>query len=220
MSRAAVAAFPRSVRGNPYCDLLYGSLAARGVAIAAAGANLTFNGAGLDNEGTLTMNGGAINLAGAANVNRGNLSVSTVNLAGATLANQGSLTLNGGAILGTTGTLTNNPGGTISGTGLISAGFSNNGGSLLIGSGTINVTLTSATETLPGGALLQTVTMGLTVGTASVGCTPLANAFTTATAGSSPQLSGSVAAGTYCVMVSDVTYQLGPVAYAGAVSHP
>jgi beta-1,4-mannosyltransferase len=36
MSRAAVAAFPRSVRGNPYCDLLYGSLAARGVAIAAA----------------------------------------------------------------------------------------------------------------------------------------------------------------------------------------
>jgi glycosyltransferase involved in cell wall biosynthesis len=34
MSRAAVAAFPRSVRGNPYCDLLYRSLAARGVAIA------------------------------------------------------------------------------------------------------------------------------------------------------------------------------------------
>jgi glycosyltransferase involved in cell wall biosynthesis len=36
MSRASVAAFPRSVRGNPYCDLLYGSLAARGVAVAAA----------------------------------------------------------------------------------------------------------------------------------------------------------------------------------------
>lgn len=34
MSRAAVAPFPRSVRGNPYCDLLYGSLAARGVSIA------------------------------------------------------------------------------------------------------------------------------------------------------------------------------------------
>src|SRR5262249_50632481 len=36
MSRAAVAAFPRSARGNPYCDLLYGSLAARGVAVAAS----------------------------------------------------------------------------------------------------------------------------------------------------------------------------------------
>ena len=34
MSRAAVAAFPRSVRDNPYCDLLYGSLAARGVVVA------------------------------------------------------------------------------------------------------------------------------------------------------------------------------------------
>src|SRR5262249_42882256 len=36
MTRAAVAAFPRTVRGNPYCDLLYGSLAARGVAVAAS----------------------------------------------------------------------------------------------------------------------------------------------------------------------------------------
>jgi beta-1,4-mannosyltransferase len=36
MSRAAIAAFPRSVRGNPYCDLLYGSLADRGVAVVAA----------------------------------------------------------------------------------------------------------------------------------------------------------------------------------------
>jgi beta-1,4-mannosyltransferase len=34
MSRAAVAAFPRSVRGNPYCDLLYRSLTARGVTVA------------------------------------------------------------------------------------------------------------------------------------------------------------------------------------------
>jgi len=35
MTRAAVAAFPRSLRSNPYCDLLYRSLAARGVAVAA-----------------------------------------------------------------------------------------------------------------------------------------------------------------------------------------
>lgn len=33
MSRAAVAAFPRRVAGNPYCDLLYGRLAAEGVAV-------------------------------------------------------------------------------------------------------------------------------------------------------------------------------------------
>jgi beta-1,4-mannosyltransferase len=36
MSRAAVAAFPRSARGNPYCDLLYRSLAAQGVKVAAS----------------------------------------------------------------------------------------------------------------------------------------------------------------------------------------
>ena len=88
------------------------------------------------------------------------------------------------------------------------------------GGGTINVTLTSAIETLPGGTLLPTVTMGLAVGTGSPACTPLANAFVTAQAGSSPQLSGSVAAGTYCVLVSDVTGQVGPVAYAVAISHP
>jgi beta-1,4-mannosyltransferase len=40
VSRAAVAAFPRTVRGNPYCDLLYGTLAARGVAVT-AGAELS-----------------------------------------------------------------------------------------------------------------------------------------------------------------------------------
>lgn len=89
------------------------------------------------------------------------------------------------------------------------------------GGGAVNITLTSATETLPGGILLPTVTMGLAVGTAAItGCTALANAFTTATAGASPQLSGTLAAGSYCVIVSDVTNQTGPVAYAVAVSHP
>jgi hypothetical protein len=89
------------------------------------------------------------------------------------------------------------------------------------GGGTVSVTLTSATETLPGGSLLTTITMGLNVGSSSIsGCTPLANAFTTAVAGGTPQLSGSLSAGTYCVIVSDVTNQLGPVAYAVAVSHP
>jgi hypothetical protein len=89
------------------------------------------------------------------------------------------------------------------------------------GGGTVSVTLTSATETLPGGSLLSTVTMGLAIGNATNGtCSPIANAFTTAQAGASPQLSGTLSAGAYCVQVSDVTNQLGPVSYAVAVSHP
>ncbi len=89
------------------------------------------------------------------------------------------------------------------------------------GGGAVSVTLTSATETLPGGALLPSVTMGLAIGTSAItGCTPLANGFTTAQASSTPQLSGTISAGTYCVQVSDVTNQAGPVAYAVAVSHP
>ena len=89
------------------------------------------------------------------------------------------------------------------------------------GGGTVSVTLTSATETLPGGSLLTGVTMGLAVGTSAItGCTPLANSFTTAQASSVPQLSGTLNAGAYCVLVSDVTNQLGPVAYAVAVAHP
>ena len=89
------------------------------------------------------------------------------------------------------------------------------------GGGSVTVTLTSTTETYPSGVLVAGVTMGLAVGSASItGCTPLANAFTTASPGSAPQLSGSLAAGSYCVQVSDVTNQLGPVAYAVAVTHP
>ena len=89
------------------------------------------------------------------------------------------------------------------------------------GGGQISVTLTSAVETLPGGTLLTTVTVGLAIGTLSgTTCTIIPNASTPAQAGSVPQLSGSLAAGTYCVQLSDVTNQLGPVAYAVAVVHP
>ena len=89
------------------------------------------------------------------------------------------------------------------------------------GGGTVQLTLTSAVETFPDGSLLPTVTMGMGVGTVSAGtCALLTNAFTTAQAGSSPQLSGTLSVGTYCVQVSDVTNQFGPVAYAVAVSHP
>ncbi len=89
------------------------------------------------------------------------------------------------------------------------------------GGGTISVTLTSAVETLPGGTLLTTVSMGLGVGTPTGStCTLLNGASTIAQGGSAAQLSGSVAAGSYCVQVSDVTNQVGPVAYAVAVAHP
>jgi hypothetical protein len=89
------------------------------------------------------------------------------------------------------------------------------------GGGQISATLTSAVETLPDGSLLATVAVGLGVGTPSGNtCSLLANAFTIAQAGSTAQLSGTVQAGSYCVQVSDVTNQLGPVAYAVAVTHP
>lgn len=86
--------------------------------------------------------------------------------------------------------------------------------------GTITITMTSAVETLPDNTLLSTVTMGLSVGTwANNTCTPIANAFTVAQGGSTPHLSGTINAGAYCVTVSDVTNQVGPVNYAVAVSH-
>ena len=87
--------------------------------------------------------------------------------------------------------------------------------------GSLAVTLTSAVETLPGGSLLTTVAMGLAIGTVTNGaCAPIQGAFTTAQPGASPQLSTStISAGTYCVQVSDVTNQLGPVSYAVALAH-
>ena len=89
------------------------------------------------------------------------------------------------------------------------------------GGGQIGVTLTSAVLTRPGGTLDTTVSLGVAIGTASgTTCTPLANASTIAQASSATILSGSLAAGTYCVQLTDVTNQPGPVAYAVAVVHP
>jgi hypothetical protein len=39
-------------------------------------------------------------------------------------------------------------------------------------------------------------------------------------AGASSSISGTAAAGLYCVQVSDVTNQLGPVAFTVVISHP
>ena len=89
------------------------------------------------------------------------------------------------------------------------------------GGGQISVTLTSAVETLPGGTLLTTVTMGLAIGSLSgTTCTIIPGASAVAQGGSVAQLTGGLAAGSYCVQVSDVTSQLGPVAWAAAVVHP
>jgi hypothetical protein len=85
--------------------------------------------------------------------------------------------------------------------------------------GSVQVTLTSAVETFPDGALLTTVVMGLGVGSVSDGnCVLLSGAFMTTPAGGS--LSGTLPVGTYCVQVSDVTNQLGPVVYGVTVLHP
>jgi fibronectin-binding autotransporter adhesin len=140
-----------------------------GTATATAGVTLIFNGAGMDNEGTLTATGGTINFSGAANVNRGNLSAASLNLAGATLANQGSLALAGSTIFGASGSLINGIGGSISGTGVISTAFINSGGLVTVGSGTLNITqpftnssviqLTSFTANLVGGAIINNRTV-------------------------------------------------------------
>jgi hypothetical protein len=85
--------------------------------------------------------------------------------------------------------------------------------------GTVTVTLTSAVETLPNGTLLTNPNMGLGIGTLANGvCTLIANDFNIATPGS--QFTGTLAAGSYCVQLSDVSNQLGPVAYAAAINHP
>ena len=97
---------------------------------------------------------------------------------------------------------------------------SSNPFTVALNGGGVTVTLTSAVETFPDGSLLPTVTMGLGVGTwANNTCTQITNAYTTAQAGGTPQLSGTINSGAYCVLVSDVTNQLGPVAYAVSVSH-
>jgi hypothetical protein len=88
-------------------------------------------------------------------------------------------------------------------------------------SGTVSVTLTSGVETLPGGTPLPNVVMGVGIGSfASNTCTLLTGGATTAQASSAIVLQGTLAAGSYCVQVFDVTNQTGPVAYTVLVSHP
>lgn len=89
------------------------------------------------------------------------------------------------------------------------------------GGGPVTITLTSAVQTRPDGSLQPTVQVGLGAGTVGSGgiCVIPATSYVVTQAGTTPQLSGSLAAGEYCVQVSDVTGQVGPVAFSIKVEH-
>jgi hypothetical protein len=81
----------------------------------------------------------------------------------------------------------------------------------------LNVTLTSAGPP-------ATIQVGIGVGSPSgtpVGssCTLLTGGSTVAPAGTTPQLSGAISSGSYCLVVADVGNQTAPITYAATVTH-
>jgi hypothetical protein len=88
------------------------------------------------------------------------------------------------------------------------------------GGGPVTIALTSAVQTRPDGTQLTTMQMGLGAGTVVNGeCMVPVGQYVVTTASSAPQLVGNLAAGVYCVQVSDVTNQVGPVAFSVTVVH-
>ena len=88
-------------------------------------------------------------------------------------------------------------------------------------SGTVSLTLTSTVETFPGGVLQSNVVIGIGIGTLSGGtCSVPSGQSGTATPSSTAVLSGTLPAGSYCLQVSDVITQLGPVQYTIQLMHP
>jgi hypothetical protein len=80
--------------------------------------------------------------------------------------------------------------------------------------GEVDVTLTAAGPP-------STITMGIGIGTpGSAGCTLIANASTLTAPGSSPQVTGIMTPGTYCVLVYDVGNQTDAVSWTATVVHP
>ena len=81
--------------------------------------------------------------------------------------------------------------------------------------GQVAITLTAAGPP-------PTIFMGLGVGTTGSdgSCTLLTSGTTTAQAGTTPQLAGTAAAGTFCVSVFDIGNQSAPITYTVTVSHP
>jgi hypothetical protein len=79
--------------------------------------------------------------------------------------------------------------------------------------GQLNATLTAAGPP-------ATIFMGLGIGSfSSSTCTLLSGGSVLAQAGAIAQLTGTVNAGSYCVMVSDAGNQVAPVTYAVTVTH-
>jgi hypothetical protein len=65
-----------------------------------------------------------------------------------------------------------------------------------------------------------TITMGFGIGqTVSGSCQLLAGGFGNYAASASPQLSGTIPTGTYCVMVYDVGNQSAPITYTVVIQH-
>ena len=88
--------------------------------------------------------------------------------------------------------------------------------------GSVVVTLTSAVETRPDGTSNPNVVVGIAVGNPSGASCSLGtgNVPILLQSGANSSISGTAAAGLYCVQVSDVTNQLGPVAFTVVISHP
>src|SRR5262249_24853017 len=88
--------------------------------------------------------------------------------------------------------------------------------------GSVAVTLTSAVQANPDGRVNPNVGMGVAVGQPARGAGSLRTARGPGRrqAGANSTLSGTAASGLYCVQVSDVTNQLGPVAFTVVVQHP
>jgi hypothetical protein len=65
-----------------------------------------------------------------------------------------------------------------------------------------------------------TITMGIGIGSPTGGtCQLLAGGSTMAPAGATPQLSGNIPAGQYCLMIYDVGNQSAPITYTVVVNH-
>jgi hypothetical protein len=88
--------------------------------------------------------------------------------------------------------------------------------------GTVTLTLTSAVETLPGGALNSSVVMGLGVGTPSGTACNVPAGTTALVSASATPLTGSLNPGSYCLQVTneDASAQSGPVAYTVVILTP
>jgi len=93
------------------------------------------------------------------------------------------------------------------------AGSDANPFTVTVSGSTINLTLTSAG---PPATIFMGFGVGQYLGTT---CQLISGGFTVIQAGPTPQLSGNIASGAYCVMVYDAGNMTAPVTYTVVVSH-